>query len=115
MDMSRFDLSKFENLVDLAKLNELLSKKDIEISKLYELIGKKEAKQEVVEEEDKKFNVLLWILAIIGVIAAVAGICYAVYRYFNPDYLDDFDEDFEEEDGEYEIAEEDDGLYEDEE
>lgn len=28
-------------------------------------------------------------------IAAVAGIAYAVYRFFTPDYLEDFEEDFE--------------------
>ena len=39
--------------------------------------------------------------------AAVAGIAYAVYRYFTPDYLEDFededyDDDFEDEDDEFE-------------
>ncbi|HBA96792.1 MAG TPA: DUF4366 domain-containing protein, partial [Lachnospiraceae bacterium] len=33
------------------------------------------------------------ILAVIGAVAAVAGIAYAVYRYFTPDYLEDFDPD----------------------
>lgn len=88
-------MSKFENLVDLKKVNELLAKKDQELAKLYKLLGKKEVVQE--EEEEKKFNILVWILAIIGVIVVVAGICYAVYRYFTPDYLDDFDDDFDEE------------------
>ena len=32
-------------------------------------------------------------LAVIGAIAAVAGIAYAVYNYFTPDYLEDFDDD----------------------
>ena len=68
-------MNKLENLVELTKLNELLGKK----------------------EEEKKCNVLLWILAIIGAVAAVAGIAYAVYRYFTPDYLEDFEDDFEDE------------------
>ena len=38
------------------------------------------------EEEEKKFpRAILWALAIIGAIAAVAGIAYAVYLYFTPD------------------------------
>lgn len=64
------------NLTDLKKLNELLGSK---------------------KEEEKKGNVLVWILAIIGVIAAVAAIAYAVYRYLAPNYLEDFEDDFEDE------------------
>lgn len=68
-------MNKLESLVEITKLNELLGKK----------------------EEEKKCNVLLWVLAIIGVVAAVAAIAYAVYRYFTPDYLEDFEDDFEDE------------------
>lgn len=64
------------NLTDLKKLNELIGCK---------------------KEEEKKGNVLVWILAIIGVIAAVAAIAYAVYRYLTPTYLEDFEDDFEDE------------------
>ena len=46
-------------------------------------------------EEEKHKNVLLWILAVIGAVAAVLGIGYAVYRFFSPDYLEDFEDDFE--------------------
>lgn len=53
--------------------------------KLNELVKK--------EEEQKKKNPILVCLAIIGAIAAVAGMAYAVYRYFTPDYLEDFDDD----------------------
>lgn len=45
---------------------------------------------------EKKRHTVVCILAIIGAIAAVAAIAYAVYRYMNPDYLEDFDDDFEE-------------------
>lgn len=68
-------MSKIDNLLEKAKLNELLCKK----------------------EEKKKSNTLVWILAIIGAVVAVAGICYAVYRYLTPDYLEDFEDDFEDE------------------
>ena len=50
------------------------------------------------KEEKKESNVLLWVLAFIGAVAAVAAIAYAVYRYMTPDYLEDFEDEFEEED-----------------
>ena len=62
----------------------------------------------LVVEKEKKCSPLLWILAIVGFVAAVAGIAYAVYRYFTPDYLEDFededydDDDFEDEDEDFE-------------
>ena len=87
-------MSKLENIVDMAKINELLGKK---------------------EKEQKKCNVLLWVFAIIGVIVAIAAICYAVYRYMAPDYLEDFEDDFEDDFYDDEDDDEDDeDLYEDE-
>ena len=84
-------MSKLEDIVEAAKLGEILSKK---------------------EQQEKKSNIFLWILAIIGVIAAVAAICYAIHRFLSPDYLDDFEDDFE--DDLYEDEDDDDDLYEDE-
>ncbi|MBQ6733862.1 MAG: hypothetical protein IJR00_03025 [Lachnospiraceae bacterium] len=43
--------------------------------------------------EEKSGHGLLWFLAIIGAITAIAGIAYAVYRYMTPSYTDDFDDD----------------------
>ncbi len=45
--------------------------------------------------EERKSK-LVWVLAIIGAVVAIAGIAYAVYRYVAPDYLKDFDDDFDE-------------------
>lgn len=67
-------MNKFEDLVNAAKLNDFLHKK---------------------EEEEKTKNKVLWVMAIIGVIAAVAAIAYGVYRFFTPDYLEDFEDDFD--------------------
>lgn len=64
-------MKRIEDLISVAKIGELLKK------------------EEPVEKVGKK---ILWALAIIGVIAAVAGIAYAVYKYLTPDYLDDFDD-----------------------
>ena len=66
--------SKLEELINSAKINEFLRKKEL--------------------EEKNKNNILIG-LAIVGAVACVAAIAYAVYRYFTPDYLDDFDDDFE--------------------
>ena len=43
----------------------------------------------------KKRNVMMYVFAGIGAVAAMAAVAYAVYRYMNPDYLDDFDDDFD--------------------
>ena len=58
--------NKLEELMNTAKINELLHKKEL-------------------EEKNKN--------AIIGAVAAVAAIAYAVFRHLERDYLDDFDAD----------------------
>ena len=60
------------------------------MDKLYELLGRK--------EEKKECRTLVWVLAIVGAVAAIAAIAYAVYRYMTPDYLEEFEDEFDEED-----------------
>lgn len=67
-------LNKLDEILDNARVNELLGRK---------------------KEEEKKCNKLLWVFAVIGAIVAVAGIAYAVYRYLTPDYLEDFEDNFD--------------------
>lgn len=72
-------------------------------NKLDELIAAVKAgelgrKREIIVEEKKSCNPVVCVLAVIGAIAAVAAIAYAVYRYFTPDYLEDFDDEFEDDD-----------------
>ena len=55
----------------------------------------------------KKCNVCVIIAIILGIVA-VAAVIYGLYVYFTPDYLDDFDDDFEDDDFE------DDDFFEDE-
>ena len=63
------------------------------IDEVLELLKQRE------RENEKPKNVILWVLAIVGAVAAVAGIAYAVYRFVTPDYLEDFDDDdFEDDD-----------------
>ena len=80
MNLNRFDMvgkearDRVEEIMNSTRLNDFLHRK---------------------EEEDRQKNCILWILAIIGVVAAVAVIAYGVYRFFTPDYLEDFEDDFE--------------------
>ena len=69
--MSKDALSKMEEIMNASRLSDLLHRK---------------------EEEEKKKTCILWILAIIGAVAAIA---YGVYRFFTPDYLEDFEDDFD--------------------
>lgn len=76
------------------KLDELLNN-----AKINELLNKKKA-------EDENKTCLLWILAIIGVVATMAAVAYAVYRFMNPKYsnfdgefdYDEFEDDFDDDD-----------------
>lgn len=77
----------------MKKLEELVSSND----KLAELLRLKKE-----EEEFEKKNTALYVFAIIGAVAAIALIAYAVYRYLNPVYVEDGE--FEDE---YELLEDD--------
>lgn len=56
--------NKIDEMLNAAKLNELIHRKQI--------------------EDDKK-SAIICILAVIGAIAAVAAIAFAVFKYFAPD------------------------------
>lgn len=64
----------------MKKLEELVSSN----AKLAELLHLKKE-----EEEFEKKNTALYVFAIIGAVAAIALIAYAVYRYLNPVYVED--------------------------
>jgi hypothetical protein len=65
------------------KMEELIA-----ASKLGEMIHKKEA-------EEKQKNTILCILAAIGVVLAVAGVAYLVYKKVTDKAYDDFEDDFD--------------------
>ena len=79
--------SKIDDFIELTRINELLDKREAANAK-------------------KPSNVILWILAVLGSISAVAIIAYLVYRFMTPafeddyydDDFDDFDDDFDDED-----------------
>ena len=72
----------------MKKLEDLVSSN----AKLAELLHLKKE-----EEEFEKKNTALYVFAIIGAIAAIALIAYAVYRYLNPVYVEDgeFEDEYE--------------------
>ncbi len=63
-------MNKIEEMVSATRLSEILKKRD----------------------DDRLKKTIIWVLAIVGVVAAVAGIAYAVYRFMTPDYLEEFDD-----------------------
>lgn len=66
------------------------------MNKLDEIIDLLKANKGItMRKEEKKCNVLAWVLGILAVVAVIAGVLYAVYRYLQPCYLEDFDDDFE--------------------
>ena len=64
------------------------------MEKLSDLLEMAKVSDIIATKKEKEDNKIVWALAIIGAIAAVAGIAFAVYN-LTPDYMDDFDEDFD--------------------
>ena len=59
------------------------------------MIMRKYDEVKVVEENDcvkEAKNVFVTVALIVGIVTIIAGICFAVYKYLTPDYLDDFDD-----------------------
>ena len=66
------------------------------MDKLEGFLAEKSLRQMLSRNTDRDCKrALIWVLAIIGSIAAIAVIAYVVYRFATPDYLEDFDEDFD--------------------
>ena len=64
------------------------------MSKINDMVTTSKLKDLLKKEEEKKSKVC-WILVSILAVAAVAGIAYALYKYFTPKYYDEFDDDFD--------------------
>jgi FtsZ-interacting cell division protein ZipA len=67
------------------------------MARIEELIEQIKEYMGLVEEVPvkKKSNALAVILTIVGAIAVIAAICYAVYRFLGPSYYEDFEDDYE--------------------
>ena len=77
------------------------------MEKLSDLLEMAKVSDIIATKKEKEDNKIVWALAIIGAIAAVAGIAFAVYKYLTPDYMDDFDDDFFDEEDDTDVKEED--------
>ena len=64
------------------------------MSKLDEIL--EIVRSNTMRREEKKSCPIVWILAVIGAVVAVAAIAYAVYRYFHGEMMEELDEDFDE-------------------
>ncbi|MBR4026920.1 MAG: hypothetical protein IKJ01_05110 [Lachnospiraceae bacterium] len=83
-------MSKVEELLSTVKLNEILSKK-----------------------EDKKLCTAGKILAVVGGIVLIGAAIYGIYRFFAPDYLDDFEDELEDDFDDEDFFEDEDVVVED--
>lgn len=72
-------VKKMDDFLNVAKTNEMLG----------ELLH-------IKKEEERKNNFVVWGLVVIGAVAVIAGIAYAVHRMMTPDYLDDMEDEFDE-------------------
>ena len=57
------------------------------MEKLSDLLEMAKVSDIIATKKEKEDNKIVWALAIIGAIAAVAGIAFAVYKYLTPDYM----------------------------
>ena len=81
--MSKTDiLDKLEDIYADSKLS------DIEV--LNKLLKRK-------EEEESRNTLIIWIFAIVGVLVVACTAAFIIYKIFKPDYLEDFEDDFEDE------------------
>ena len=78
-------MDKLENLISMSKLNNLINKQ---------------------EEEKKQKKKVCCILIVIGAVIALVAVAYGIYKHLKPDYLDEFDDDFEDDDFEEDFLDE---------
>ena len=88
-------LEKISDLLDVVKGQE-----EISVAKANELINALKAAEflKKKEEEQKKNNTVAIVIGIVLGIVAICAIAYGLYLYFTPDYLDDFEDEFDDDD-----------------
>lgn len=67
------------------------------MDKLEELVKAKKIQEFLspAKEEKKGLSPIVWVAIVVAAVLVIAGIVYAVYRYFTPDYLEDFEDDID--------------------
>ena len=73
----------------MTKIDELQNLLATNISKVSDLVNKEEAKEKKCPIKAKT------VFAIIGIIVVAAAAIYGLYRFFAPDYLEDFEDDLD--------------------
>lgn len=76
------------------------NKQDFNVQQLNELLSKLQSKK----SDDK--NPWKIILITISILAIIGGTIYAIYKWLTPNYLEDFDEDFDMDDEDFEYYDE---------
>jgi len=67
------------------------------MSKIDQILEAVKGNTGISGKEEKKSCPVMWAVVILAVVAALAAVGYALYKYFTPDeFEDDFEEDFEE-------------------
>ncbi len=89
--LSKSDIRKIKEEV-LSKVDETLDSINVA-----DFFGKK--KDDCCDCSCKK--IIKWVLIVVGVLAVIAAVSYAVYSYMTPDYLEDFDDSDEEFDDDF--------------
>ena len=79
------------------KMDEILNK----VNDISNLVKSREDER----RSDSVANVIVWLLLIVGLVAVVAALAYAVYSYMAPDYLEEFEDDFDPDDDFFEDEE----------
>lgn len=82
-----FAMDRVDDILTATKINDILHRNEV--------------------QKKKKKNVVGIVLAVVGGVAVLAAAAYGVYRYFTPDYLDEFEDEFEEDDFDDDFAESD--------
>ena len=91
-----YDYSSYDVGVRLSKCNYIIKGEGF-MNRVEEIINNMKVAEILNKKQDKKVPAVVVILAVVGIIALVAGIAYAVYRFFAPNYLEDFEDEFEDE------------------
>lgn len=74
--------------------------------KMEELLAATKLKAMLRKAEDQKKSKVCWIVISILAVLAVAGVAYALYKYFTPKYYDEFDDELCDDDFDDEFFEE---------
>ena len=88
--LSNVNTRKDELIKNARELRDVKANELLAAVKLNEILKKNEEESKPVQ---KKKNTVVTVLAVFGVIAAIAAAAYGLYKYFTPDYLEDFDDD----------------------